>query len=195
MKNMLFLMLLLIPAVLAGAEEDSCRTGKDYHISPFRPQITYNDRVAISIQHGDVLIYDKDNDDECVEITAENKLYVLDKLVKTNEKQQEMTREYRRMAIAIRREAGRIGMEGAKIGVDGAKIGITAVVGVFKLMLPDYDSDDLDRDMNEASEAIEAKAEGIEKKAEALEETARNLERMQKDMKEAIPALRGLGWF
>jgi hypothetical protein len=194
-KKMPFLMLLLIPAVLAGAEDDSSRYGDDCHISPFRPQITYNDRVAISIQHGDVLIYDKDNDDECVEITAENRLYVRDKLIKTDEKQQEMTREYRRMAIAIRREAGRIGMEGAKIGVDGAKIGIAAVVGVFKLMLPDYDSDDLDRDMDEASEAIEAKAEGIEKKAEALEETARDLERTQKEMKQTIPALRELAWF
>lgn len=195
MKNMPFLMLLLVPAVLAGANDDSCGFGDNYHISPFRPQITYNDRVAISIQHGDVLIYDKDDEDKCVEITAENKLYVRDKLVKTNEKQQEMTREYRRMAIAIRREAGRIGMDGARIGLDGAKIGIRAVVGVFKLILPDYSSEDFERDMDEASESIEAKAEVIEKRAEALEDTVKDLERLQIAMKKEIPALRELEWF
>lgn len=195
MRTKILLTAMFIPAFLAGANADSCGTGDGFHISPFRPQISYDNRVAISIQHGDVLIYDKDNEDECVEITAENKLYVRDKLVKTNEKQQDLTREYRRMAISINREAGRIGMEGAKIGLDGAKIGITAVVGVFKLLLPDYSSDDLDRDMNKASESIEAKAELIEKRAEALEDTAKDLERLQKDMKKEIPALRDLGWF
>ncbi len=195
MRTNILLAAMLIPAILTGADSDSCRFGDNYRISPFRPQISYDDRVAISIQHGDVLIYDKENEDECVEITAENKLYVRDRLVKTNEKQQDLTREYRRKAISINREAGRIGMEGAKIGLDGARIGITAVVGVFKLLLPDYDSDDLDRDMDEASESIEAKAELIEERAEALEDTAKDLERLQMEMKKEIPALRDLDWF
>jgi hypothetical protein len=196
MKTTLFLTALLIPAMLTAADRDSCRFGDDgCHISPFRPQITYNDDVAISIDHGDVLIYEKGNEDECVEITSGNRLYVRDKLVKTDGKQQELTRAFREKAIDIRREAGRIGIEGAKIGVDGAKIGIKAVVGVFKLILPDYDSDDLDREMDEESDNIEAKAEVIEKKAQALEETAKDLERVQKEMKEAIPALGELSWF
>jgi hypothetical protein len=196
MKSMpIILMALLVPAALAVADDDSCRFGDDARISPFRPQIVYNDRVAISIRHGDVLIYEKDNDEEAVEITAENRLYVRDKLVKTDEKQQALTREYRDRALDIRHEAGRIGIEGAKIGVDGAKIGIKAVVGVFKLMLPDYNSDDLDRDMNEESDKIEAKADVIEKRAKALEETAKDLERLQREMKEAIPELRDLSWF
>jgi hypothetical protein len=195
MKTMPFLLACLIPAMLAGADKDSTWTGDDCHISPFRPQITYNDHIAISIQHGDVLIYEKDNEDECVEITAGNKLYVRDKLIMTTGKQQDLTREYREKAIDIRHEAGRIGMEGAKIGVDGAKIGIKAMVGVFKLILPDYDSDDLDREMDEESDKIEAKADVIEKKAKALEDTAKDLERLQREMKEDIPALRDLDWF
>ena len=175
---------------LAGAQEH-----RDHRISPFKPQITYNDHVAIAVDHGDVLIYDRNDDDEMVEITEDNRLYVRDKLVRTDEDQQALTREYHDRVVDIKREVKRIAYDGAKIGVDGAKIGLKAVVGVFKLMLPDYDSEDLDREMDMESEKIDAKAKKLEARAAVVDSTVNELERLHYQMKEEIPALSELGWF
>lgn len=151
------------------------RQHSNHKISPFKPYITYQDHVAISVDHGDVLIYDKNDEDETVEITTDNKLYVHDKFVKTDPEQQALTRDYHDRVIQIKREVNRIARD-AKIGIDGAKIGLKAVVGVFKLILPDYDSEDLDRDMEEESSKIEAKAEVLEKRAAVIDSSVADLE-------------------
>lgn len=174
----------------AGAQEHT-----DRKISPFKPQITYNDHVAIAVDHGDILIYDKNDEDEIVEITEDNRLYVCDKEVRTNEDQQALTREYRDRVIDIKREVKKIAYDGARIGVDGAKIGLKAVVGVFKLILPDYNSDDLDREMDAESEKIDAKAKKLEARAAVVDSTVADLERLHYKMKKEIPELKELEWF
>jgi hypothetical protein len=171
------------------------RQHSDHKISPFKPYITYQDHVAISVDHGDVLIYDKNDEDETVEITTDNKLYVHDKFVKTDPEQQALTRDYHDRVIQIKRGVNRIARDGAKIGLDGAKIGLKAVVGVFKLILPDYDSEDLDRDMEEESSKIEAKAEILEKRAAVIDSSVVDLEDLHYRLKDTIPALKRLEWF
>jgi DNA repair exonuclease SbcCD ATPase subunit len=180
---------LLFAAVLCRAD-----TGH-HHISPFKPHITYRDHVGISVEGGDVVIYDKDDDERIVEITNDNRLFVNDRFVKTDETQQALTEEYRDRVVRVRREIKRIAAEGAKIGIDGAAIGVKAVVGVFKLILPDYDTEDLDRDMDRATEKIEAKAEKLEERANRLDSSVVELEELHRHMKEEIPALRELEWF
>jgi hypothetical protein len=182
--------LALSAAAVAGAQDHG-----DRKISPFKPQITYNDHIAIAVDHGDVLIYDKNDEDEMVEITSENKLYIRDKLVRTNGEQEDLTREYHDRVIDIKREVKKIAVDGAKIGVDGAKIGLKAVAGVFKLILPDYDSEDLDRDMNMESEKIDAKAKKLEVRADGVEKMVDELEVFHARMKSAIPELDDLEWF
>jgi hypothetical protein len=175
---------------LAGARDHG-----DRRISPFKPQITYNDHIAIAVDHGDVLIYDKNNDEEMVEITEDNRLYVRDREVATNAEQQALTREYRDRVIEIKRDVKKIAGEGARIGVDGAKIGLKAVVGVFKLISPDYDSEDLDRDLNRESEKIDAKAEKLEARAHEVDKKVDELEVLHARMRTAIPELEKLEWF
>lgn len=181
--------------VLAAVSITGAQEHTDRRISPFKPQITYNDHVAIAVDHGDILIYDKNDEDEMVEITEDNRLYVLDKQVRTNEDQQALTAEYRDQVIHIQREVKKIAYDGARIGVDGAKIGIKAVVGVFKLILPDYDSDDLDREMDMESEKIDAKAKKLEARAAVVDSTVAELERLHHQMKKEIPELNDLEWF
>lgn len=167
----------------------------DHKLSPFKPQITYRDHTAISVDHGDVLIYDKNNEDDLVEITEDNKLYVQDKLIRTNPDQQALTQEYRERMIHIKREVDKIAYEGAKIGLDGAKIGLKAVVGVFRLILPDYDSEDLKRDMNEESSKIEAKAKILEARANVVDSSVVELEKLHYKLRDKIPELKKLDWF
>jgi hypothetical protein len=186
----LVLTLLLTVTSVTRAHESG-----DHKISPFKPQITYKDHIAIAVDHDDILIYDKNDEDERVEITGDNRLYVKDKLIRTDADQQALTQDYHDRVIHIQREVKKIALEGAKIGVDGAKIGLKAVAGVFKLILPDYDSDDLDRDMDRESQKIDAKANKLEARAEDVESSVTELERLHFKMKEEIPELNELEWF
>jgi hypothetical protein len=188
--GMVLAVLLLAAPVIRAAEESD-----EHRISPFKPQITYKDHVAIAVDHDDILIYDKNDEDDLVEITGDNRLYVKDRLVRTDAEQQALTRDYHDRVIQINKEVRKIACDGAKIGVDGAKIGIKAVVGVFKLILPDYSSEDLDRDMDRESRKIDAKAKKLEAKAAVVDSSVTELERLHYRMKKEIPELNELEWF
>jgi hypothetical protein len=174
----------------SGAQRDT-----EHKISPFKPYITYKDHTAISVDHGDVLIYDKNNEDDVVEITEDNQLFIRNRRIQTSAEQQELTREYRRRVIHIKHEVNKIAYEGAKIGLDGAKIGLKAVAGVFKLILPEYDSEDLERDMDAESSKIEAKAGVLEERAEKIESSVAELEELHDQLREQIKELNELEWF
>jgi hypothetical protein len=180
---------------LAAAPATRAQASDHHRISPFKPQITYRDHIAIAVDHDDVMVYDKNDDDEQVEITGDNRLYVRDKLVRTDAGQQALTRDYHDRVIRIQREVRKIAADGARIGVDGAKIGLKAVVGVFKLILPDYSTEDLDRDMDRESEKIDAKAKRLEAKAAVVDSSVTELERLHYRMKMEIPELNELEWF
>jgi len=79
--------------------------------------------------------------------------------------------------------------------MQGAKIGLKAVVGVVRLISLDYDTDDLERDLDRETDKIEEKVERLEEKAEDLEDLADELEELRVRMRREIRELKELGWF
>ena len=146
----------------------------------------------LNIEDENITIYDDDNS---IEITRDYELYVNGRFVKTNTEQKRLLKEYHSAIFEIIDRAKDIGKEGAKLGIDGAKIGLKAIVGVFKLMRDDYDSGDLEEELELKAEELEEKAEELEKEAEKLEYLADNLEELHDELKEEIPELQDLNTF
>lgn len=135
------------------------------------------------------------NDDYEVEITSDYELYVNGKCVKTNADQKELVKEYHDLIFEIIDRAKEVGKEGAKLGIHGAKIGLQAIVGVFKLLRDDYDTDDLEEELELKSDELNEKAEELEKEAEKLEYLASDLEDLHEALIEEIPELEELDTF
>ena len=151
--------------------------------------------IDFDVEDGSLFIESEEYEDEYVEITEDYKLYVNGRRVKLDGDHQKLVEEYYEQFFEITDYAKKIGLEGAKIGVHGAKIGLLAMAGVCKLMLENYDSDDLERDLEREARKLEIKAEKLEKKAELIEDMADNLEYLHEEMRDEIPALGNLGWF
>ena len=157
--------------------------------------ITCIDDAEISVRRNTIYITSRDWDEGVVEITEEYELYVDDEFIKLTEYQQELTESYYEMVMQILDDARHIGLKGAKMGVSGAKIGLMAVVGVVKLLSPDYDEEDLERELEEEAEKLEAEAEVLEEEAELIEEIAAELEEVHYELRNEIDSLRKLDWF
>ncbi len=130
-----------------------------------------------------------------IRITENYELYVNGKQIKTNDEQKRLIEEFYGSAKELKKYAAVIGAKGAAIGIEGAKIGLSAIGGIFKLILPGYDSDDLERDMERKTKGIEYKASLLEKEAEALEHIAYEIEDLADELKDEIPELDKLRWF
>ncbi|MBN2070600.1 MAG: hypothetical protein JW814_04000 [Candidatus Krumholzibacteriota bacterium] len=156
---------------------------------PFR-----GEDISIDIEDGVMIIECEENDDT-IEITDDQKLYINGKLVKTNRSQERLLGDYYDQFEDITEYATEIGIEGAKIGVKGAEIGLKAVANLVKLVLEDYDSDDLERDMDRESDKIERAAKKLEKKAEKLEEVAEDFKKTHRKLRRSIEELDDLHWF
>ena len=115
--------------------------------------------------------------------------------IETSPEQRELTKEMYQSIDLIIEEAKDIGWDGAKIGAEGAKLGLQAILCVFKLLSPDYDSDDLEAEIEQKAEKIEKKAEKIEMRANNIDDMARELEDISNRMREKIPELKQLSWF
>lgn len=186
--------ILLIVAFLAVSfAVPDARAGKKHKC--FRGDIDGIENIDFDVDDGSLFIESEEYEDEYVEITEDYKLYVNGKRVRLDNDQQELVEEYYEQFFEITDYAKKIGLEGAKIGVHGAKIGLMAMAGVCKLMLDNYDSDDLERDLEKEARRLERKAEKLEKKAELIEEMADRLEYLHYEMRDEIPALGNLGWF
>lgn len=179
-----------LPFLSASAEgghrhaANSCRTHFNIH-----------DRVELSFSRGSVFIEPKEERGESVEITEDGRLFVNDDEVNLNPDQHELTHEYHERAESVWREVKHIAADGVEVGLEGASLGLKAVGGVFHMILPGYDSDDFDRDMEEAEAKLEAKSQRLEDKAGRLEGRIDELEEVHDSMKQAIPELDGLDWF
>ena len=160
-----------------------------------RKKIVLEDRVWVYRKHGDLYIEEKDNEFNQVIITRDNELLINDQPVELDNEAAELTREYFDLAEFSLRQVNEIAERGAKIGLHGAAIGIKAVAGVFRLLSPFYNSDDLERDMERESEAIEKKGEEIELEAEKLEESIDHIKDIHTEIKETVPELAELEWF
>ena len=144
----------------------------------------------------DILILTcQNNDDLWIEITPGGDLYITDRRVYLDRDQQKLMAEYYDQFIDIIEQAKLIGKEGAKIGVKGAKIGILAASAVIRMLVTDYDSDDLEEEIEEEAEKLEARAEDLEEMAEELEEKAEDFEELHYTVKSEIKELDELDWF
>jgi len=151
--------------------------------------------MDIDFEDSEIYITHSGRKSGTVRITENYELYVNGKHVKTDHEQKRLLEEFYNSARDLRKYAAIIGAKGAEIGIEGAKIGLSAIGGIFKLILPGYDSDDLERDMERKARKIEYKAESLEKEARAIEHIAYDIEDIADELKDEIPELRKLRWF
>ena len=156
---------------------------------PFR-----GEDISIDIEDG-LLIIECEDYDDIVEITEDYRLYVNGSEIATDEKEKRLLRSYYHQYEDIVEYAGDIAAEGARLGVRGAGLGLKAVANIVKLVLDDYDSDNLQRDMEKESDKIERAARRLEKKAEKLEDVAEDFERTHGKLRKSIDELDDLEWF
>ncbi|SYZ73892.1 exported hypothetical protein [Candidatus Zixiibacteriota bacterium] len=150
---------------------------------------------SVELQGETIILYPAHGHYQTIRITPEYELYVDNKEIKLKSDQQELVKKFHQSMMELLDQAKDIGWEGAKIGVQGAALGVKAVGSVFKLVLPGYDTDDLERELDRESAKIEAKAAKLEVKAKELEKEADNLKDLQAEMKDSIPELDELDWF
>jgi Skp family chaperone for outer membrane proteins len=188
-RSYAFLLAVLLLFFFAGAV-NAC---EKYSI--FHDHNCILDDVSIDIDDGSVILINRDRDGDEVEITEDYKLYINGRQIKTTEEQKELLAEYHKLVLEITDCSKKIGLEGAKIGIRGARLGLKAIACVFKLLRSDYDSDDLEREIEAEADKLEAKAEKLEIKAEKIEEMAEDLEDLHEDLIGEIPELAELDWY
>ena len=173
----LVVILIAYPSLNAGSRNHFVR-----HVSWQDDDRRDRGHLEINLEDGTLVITHEDRRDySTVEITEEYELYIDDRHIKTDKDQQKLLGEYYELVVGFEDAIIDIGKEGARIGISGAALGLKAVGGVFKLLSPHYDSDDLERDIEREAEKIEVKAEKLERQAEQIE-----------DM---VDELDDLGWF
>lgn len=188
------LLLFSATTVMAGRKSySSHRQNHEFSLADLS-KCRIND-MTIEMDDTDIyMTHDEFIEDE-VMLNEKHELFVNDEKIVLNEDQLALVSEFYDTVFDIKDEAKKIGWEGAKLGIDGAKIGLKAIGGVLKMIFTSYDEDDLERDMEAATDKIELKANRLEKKAEVIEEMAYDIEDMSFEMFETIPALEELGWF
>jgi len=191
MKNFVFAFAILL---LASSFTWSAETSTRFHAMDIKYDCHMDD-ANIDVKDGNIIITHHGRGRSEIEITRDNELYIDGHFIKTNDQQKKLLAEYRLQVMELVDRAKDIGFEGAKIGIEGAKIGLKAVGGVFKLLLEDYDTDDLEEEMEREAAKIEARADKLEARADELEEMADRLEMMAEELSDQIPELHELEWF
>jgi hypothetical protein len=149
---------------------------------------------SIDFEDG-TLVIEHEDEDWIVEITEDYKLYVNGERVNTNRQQKKLLRSYYHEYEDIEELAEDIAKEGAMIGLAGAKLGVSAVACVAKLLFEEYDSDDMEDEIEIKTEDLEKMADKLEKKADKIEDLADDLEKTHKKLKRSIPELGDLDDF
>jgi hypothetical protein len=153
-----------------------------------------SDDVEVSLDDGSITFTEKETD-ETVRITEEYELMVNDRMVHLDHNQQRLVEKYYDRFSDLTHDAIELGKDAAKIGVDGAKLGVYAIFGVLKLLSSDYDSNDLEVDLNLKGDKIERMANRIEKRGARLEERAESLKCLHGELRHEIRELDELEWF
>ena len=181
----------LVDSACAGRHYEANVTVRGNHV------FERDDRTWFDFDDGSIIVTHKERGEprSTVEITDSYELYIDDERISLDADQQDLVRDFHVRSVEIVDFAKVIGWEGAKIGIDGAKLGAKAVGCLFKLLLPGYDTDDFEDEIEYEAEKIEAKAERLEEKAEVIEDMADELEDLARDMRHDIPELRRLRWF
>lgn len=176
---------LLICVSSAGAADDCCSI-----FPKVEKRVCGLDEYGYEIHNGNIILYPNHGKYEKIKITDDDRLFVDGREYELTSDDKELTKNIRGLAKEIDDEACEIGREGAKIGMAGAKLGVVALASVIRLISPDYDSRDLERDMEKKSAKLEAKAEKLEEKADKLEEKASELKKLVIKLEDRIPELK-----
>jgi len=153
-----------------------------------------SDDVEVSLDDGSITFTEEETD-ETVRITEEYELIVDGRTVHLDHNQQRLVEKYYDRFSDLTEDAIELGKDAAKIGVDGAKLGVHALIGALKLLSSDYDSDDLEVDLDLKGDKIERMAERIEKRGARLEKKAESLKRLHGQLRHEIRELDELEWF
>lgn len=145
--------------------------------------------IEILVEDQEVVINFRDERHDQLLITEENRLLIDDEPVELTPDQIALLKEFRLTAIELDRGVREIIKEGAKIGLAGAKVGLKAVASVFKLIFPDYDSADLERDVEREADKLERRAKLLEERAERIEDLANDIEDLADELADQIPEL------
>lgn len=181
----IFAAVLFVPAGLTAEVHMRC----DDDDNLFR-----GDDVSVDFEDGSIIFTDQESN-ETVEITERADLVVNGQVVRLSRGQRALVKDYYVTFDAIVEDAKSIGLQGAKVGARGAALGLKAAVGVLLLLSPNYDGDDLEKDLEEDQEKLERVASKLEKRAERLEKRADKLERLHEGLRDNIDELNELGWF
>ena len=208
MKTLLSgIMAALLLTASAGDLQAQTRIKRVEHIDHrFRPAVYvshedhgdfWDEDTSFDIDDGTIIITHEyfRGEIDVVEITDDYQLIINDEAVELTPDQKEMVKEFHVRSMEVVDMAKQLGWKGAKIGVEGAKLGLRAVACLFKLMLPDYDTDDYEEEIEREAESIEDQAELLEEDAEEIESMIDDLRELAYDMRDKIPAVDDLGWF
>lgn len=185
--------LLVAVLMFAFISAGSAQGGKLFH-DHHGCDLFNGDDISIDFEDGTLIIECEEYDD-IVEITEDYELYINGDEIEVDRDQKKLLKKYHDSFEDILDMAEEIGLEGARIGARGAKLGIKAVANIVKLVLEDYDSDDLERELEKEADKIEAQAEKLEKKAEKLEDIADDFEKTHRKLRKSIDELDDLEWF
>ena len=187
----LVVILIAYPSLNAGSRNHFVR-----HVTWQSDDRLDRSHLEIDLEDGTLVItYEDRRDYSTVEITEEYELYIDGQHIKTDKDQKKLLREYYELFVGFEDAIIDIGKEGARIGISGAALGLKAVGGVFRLLSPHYDSDDLERDLEREAEKIEKKAEKLERQAEKIEDMVDELDDIAWELTREITELDDLGWF
>ena len=182
-KTMSLIALALTISVILTADAESHRRCND-------KDWTFNAK-SIDLDDG-TLVIEHEDEDWIVEITEDYELYIDGRKVRTDRQQKKLLRHYYRDYEDIEELAAEIAKEGTKIGLAGAKFGVMAVACAAKLLLDDYECDDMEDEIEIKSDDLEKMVKKLEKKAEKIEDMADDLEKTHKKLRKSIPELRDL---
>jgi GTP1/Obg family GTP-binding protein len=157
-------------------------------------QSVFLEQVSVDIDDGTIILTSRE-DDSTIEITENRDLYVNGNKVILTVEQQELVGQYYDTFMQIIESAKRVGLEGARIGLQGAALGVQALAGVVKLISPDYDQEDLEREIELKAKRIEKRAERLEKKASKIEYLADEFKLLHHRLVDEVPEIKELDTF
>lgn len=150
------------------------------------------DNVNIDVVGDQVVITDRDNEENFITISAEYELAIHDEPVKTSKKQQKILEEYYSLALDIDRLGKIIAEKGAELGSMAEGI---ALYALLKLAESFTGSDYIEGDEEFQHELeIDSLGDDINLVAEEFRELLENLEALHERMTSKISQLRALDW-
>lgn len=150
--------------------------------------------IDLDFDDGSIILTNDRHDDE-VEITENHDLIINGDEVELDATQRRLVGEFYDQTYQLIDQAKLVGKEGAKIGVKGAKLGVSTIFKLFHLLSPNYDTDDMEREVEAQAELLEAEAKDLESYARDIEDMADDIEDIAEQMSEDIPEIDRLGWF